>query len=65
MNRSCLGRALVLWALITVLAALLASCAPDPRRPVLPPAPDGLVAPPPGWLDYCRRYPEDPGCPSS
>lgn len=46
-------------------AALLMLAACESKPPESSPMPTGeSVRPPIGWIVYCHRHPEDPGCPS-
>lgn len=48
-----------------LLVLLLAGCSADVLIPSSTPMPAGVAADAPvGWIDYCRRTPEDTGCPS-
>ncbi len=54
-------KSLLLILSIVVLGAATAGCAPDiPMATALTDGP--LTAAPAGWLNYCERHSEDPGC---
>lgn len=44
---------------LAILALLLSACASKPG-PEMPHGP--AVAPPPGFVDLCRRQPQEPNC---